>query len=106
MRRHLAALLLLYVTLDFANPLMPGAVRFEAGSIETIQAARTAAAPRSEAAPARLDATFPNGSLAPPVATLDRRVSLRPAASTLAFRAVRRPPPQRFEAPRPLSEDH
>lgn len=34
MLRHLPLLLLLYVMLDFANPLMPGAVRFEAGSIE------------------------------------------------------------------------
>ncbi len=42
--RRLPLLLLLYVTLDFANPLMPGAVRFEAGAVEVVQADRTARA--------------------------------------------------------------
>jgi hypothetical protein len=38
--RRLVFLLLLYVTLDFANPLMPGAVRFDGGGIETVHADR------------------------------------------------------------------
>lgn len=38
--RRLPMLVLLYVVLDFANPLMPGAVRFEGGSVEFVQADR------------------------------------------------------------------
>jgi hypothetical protein len=106
MRRRLPALLLLYVTLDFANPLMPGAVRFEAGSMDTVQADRAASLARSVTAPARLDATFPKDAVVPPAATVDRPVPMRPVTSTIAFRTVRRPPPQRLEAPRFPSEDH
>jgi hypothetical protein len=39
--RGAALLLLVYVTLDFANPLMPGAVRFEDGSVHVVHADRT-----------------------------------------------------------------
>jgi hypothetical protein len=39
--RYLVVALLAYVAADFANPLMPGAVRFTAGTIETINAHRT-----------------------------------------------------------------
>jgi hypothetical protein len=38
---RLALLLLVYVTLDFANPLMPGAVRFDDGSVDVVHADRT-----------------------------------------------------------------
>jgi hypothetical protein len=38
--RRLLFLLLLYVTLDFANPLMPGAVRFDGRGLETVPADR------------------------------------------------------------------
>jgi hypothetical protein len=40
MWRRIPLLVLLYMTLDFANPLMPGAVRFEAGAVESVQADR------------------------------------------------------------------
>lgn len=42
-RSRLALLLLVYVTLDFANPLMPGAVRFDRGSVDVVQGDRTRA---------------------------------------------------------------
>ena len=41
MVRRVPALLLLYVVLDFANPLMPGAVNFDAGaSVEAVRLER------------------------------------------------------------------
>jgi hypothetical protein len=40
MRCSLRLSVLLYVVLDFANPLMPGAVRFEGGSVVVVQADR------------------------------------------------------------------
>jgi hypothetical protein len=41
MTTHVLALfLLVYVTLDFANPLMPGAVRFDGGSVNVVHADR------------------------------------------------------------------
>jgi hypothetical protein len=45
---RVSLLLLVYVTLDFANPLMPGAVSFDRGSVEVVQGDRarpTAVAP-------------------------------------------------------------
>jgi hypothetical protein len=38
--RRLALLLVLYFALDFANPLMPGAVQFVDGSVEVVHADR------------------------------------------------------------------
>jgi hypothetical protein len=38
--RRLVFLLFLYVTLDFTNPFMPGAVRFDVGGFETVHADR------------------------------------------------------------------
>lgn len=38
--RRLALLLLVYVSLDFANPFMPGAVSFESGFVEAAGADR------------------------------------------------------------------
>jgi hypothetical protein len=37
---RVSLLLLVYLTLDFANPLMPGAVQFHGGSVEVVQADR------------------------------------------------------------------
>src|SRR5262245_56196826 len=39
-RSGLALFLLVYVTLDSANPLMPGAGRFDRGSVARVQGAR------------------------------------------------------------------
>jgi hypothetical protein len=55
LRRRLALLLFVYVSLEFANPFMPGAVTFEGGAIEAAKverhrpAAATAAAAPSPA---------------------------------------------------------
>jgi hypothetical protein len=46
---RMSLLLLVYLTLDFANPLMPGAVQFEEGSVQVVQADR--ARPTAFAAP-------------------------------------------------------
>jgi hypothetical protein len=37
---RVSILVLVYVTLDFANPLMPGAVSFDRGSVEIVQGDR------------------------------------------------------------------
>lgn len=61
---RLALLLLLYVSLDFTNPLMPGAVRFVEGAVDTVSADRARTGdPGPETAlgvgPAPLDAAAP-----------------------------------------------
>ena len=43
-RSGLALCLLVYVSLDFANPLMPGAVHFDRGSVDVVQGDRARAA--------------------------------------------------------------
>ena len=106
MRRHVPLLLLLYVTLDFANPLMPGAVRFEAGSIEVVPGDRAARAASPAVAPARLGAVHPTWRVVSSDATLDRRGPALPAAATLVRRTARRTPQPRLSGRRPPSEDH
>jgi hypothetical protein len=81
--RRLPLLVLLYVGLDFANPLMPGAVRFEGGGVECVQADRVARA----AAPA-----LPG----PAALGIDD-----PAPAE----AVSRPPPPGPAVPRPARRD-
>jgi len=49
--RHLALLLLVYLTLDLGNPFMPGAVQFMDGHLEVVDAGR----------PARSDLPLPAG---------------------------------------------
>jgi hypothetical protein len=106
MWRHLPLLLLLYVTLDFANPLMPGAVSFVAGSIEVVQADRTVRATRPAATTARLVAVLPTWSVVPTDAALARSAPLPLLPSRRSLRAVRRTPPHHFAASRSPSEDH
>ena len=69
--RRLPLLVLLYVVLDFANPLMPGAVSFERGAVESVPADRVARSPAAVMpAPAALrteDLRPPEGVLGPPV---------------------------------------
>src|SRR5262245_59253547 len=93
MRVHLPALLLLYVSLDFANPLMPGAVRFEAGSIEVVQADRTARAARA-VPPARPLAMLPTWSGLVRGVGFAQPVRMPPPKPTAALRAIRRLPRQ------------
>jgi hypothetical protein len=104
--RRLPLLLLLYVTLDFANPLMRGAVSFEAGSIEVVQGDRTARAARPAAAPADLVTEFPSWGVVPMDATLARPASLPLRPPSRAFRAVRRAPPRHFSTAPSPPEDH
>jgi hypothetical protein len=42
-RSGLVLCLLVYLALDFANPLMPGAVRFDRGSVDVVQGDRARA---------------------------------------------------------------
>jgi hypothetical protein len=103
MWRGVPLLVLLYVTLDFANPLMPGAVRFESGRIEVVQADRSA---RIDAAIAPAPETRP--IVSPPVA----EASLRPApVAAMLSRSPRRvarqlTPPRRPDPPSSATEDH
>jgi hypothetical protein len=103
MRWRLPLLVLVYITLDFGNPLMPGAVRFESGRIDAVQAdrgARTddsivpAPAPRPVAAPAAVQAR----ARPAPVASMPTRSPRR-----LARRVS---PPRRPDPPSSATEDH
>jgi len=105
MGRRLTLLLIVYVTLDFANPLMPGAVRFDAGGVGIVAAHGTVRpdlpAPEPEAALPVVPLVAP-----PPIA------GSRPGAvpETLSGGDRRQPPPRgRLSAspfPSPSSDDH
>lgn len=100
--RRLALLLSLYVSLDVANPLMPGAVQFVDGSVEVVQAERARSESLSAPAPLVRLPTLERPQVAvqaPPRShpiTVDRRQALRP---------VRRPSDASSAPPSP-SEDH
>jgi hypothetical protein len=103
MRRRLPLLVLLYATLDFANPLMPGAVRFEGGTVEVVPGGQSA----------RMDASVtPAPETRSVVALLaaDRRVRPTPmgAMSTRSPRRMARcvMPPRRSDRPSRTTEDH
>jgi hypothetical protein len=102
-RSGLAIVLLVYLTLDFANPLMPGAVRFERGSVDSIQGDR-----------ARPVVPSVSLELAPtPEAVIDRLAQVQASQGTrwpaeprrLRMAPIRRAP---LPSPDPLapSEDH
>jgi len=100
--RRFSLLLLLYVSLDVANPLMPGAVQFVDGSVEVVQADRARA--ESIVAPALLAHVPTLGrphvvvqtlSRSHPM-TVDHRQTLLPA----------RRPPDALSDPASPSEDH
>jgi hypothetical protein len=104
MRRHWPILLLLYLTLDFTNPLMPGAVSFNAGSIQVVPGDRTARAARPTEAAVRPVTVLPSWVALPLDAALARLTSLaspRPRPP----RVVRRATPRMSTPPSP-SEDH
>jgi hypothetical protein len=106
MRRQLFLLVLGYVTLDFANPLMPGAVTFAAGSVEVVQADRTARMARPAAVPARLPAALPTWTATLWDATPTRTAPASTPAPVATGRSARRAPPPSDFAPPPPSEDH
>ncbi len=106
MRRQLFLLVLVYVTLDFANPLMPGAVTFSAGSVDVVQADRTARMARPEAADARPPAALPTWTATLWDATPAPSVPASTPAPVATGRSARRAPPPSDFAPPPPSEDH
>ena len=100
--RRFSLWLLLYVSLDLATPLMPGAVQFVDGSVEVVQADR--ARPESLCAPALLAHVPTLGRPHVVVQTLprsrpmtvDHRQTLLPA----------RRPPDALSDPSSPSENH
>jgi hypothetical protein len=105
MRWRFPTLLLVYVTLDFANPLMPGAVSFAGGSIEVVQGDRTTRAVRT-AAPARLVATPPTSSVVAVDATLARSDRSHPLGRPQVRRRACRSSLPHCTVPPSPSEDH
>ena len=97
--RRLPLLLLLYVTLDFANPLMPGAVRFEAGSVEVVQADRIA---RAAVAAMPAQAARDEAPLDPDRA---QRVRVPVSLGPRPLRRLARRVPSRRSTPSPSSTD-
>lgn len=100
---RLALLLLVYVTLDFANPLMPGAVRFDGGSVDAVHADR--GRPATPASP--IDLPLSSETVIDRV--LHVRASDRPSPILEPRRQpmtrIRRAPPSSSDLPT-AAEDH
>ena len=83
--RQVTLLLLIYIALDFANPMMPGAVQLVGGSLETVAGcqARTAEvpAPAVTAVPGDLSTLVPQP--APSVQALARAAPFSPPTPVL-----------------------
>jgi hypothetical protein len=82
--RRIALLVLIYVALDFGNPLMPGAVHLVEGSLETVAGCHA----RTAQEPAPVVTAVPRCSfmVAPrrePIASTDRVVAAAAAAPPL-----------------------
>jgi hypothetical protein len=100
---RLTLLLLVYVTLDFTNPLMPGAVRFEGGSVDAVHADRVR--PVTPAVPVSVHAL--------PETVFDHMAHLRvperpspiPEPRRHAVTRIRRAPLSSSDPPA-VSEDH
>jgi hypothetical protein len=99
----LALLLFVYVTLDFANPLMPGAVRFDGGSVDAVHAER--ARPVTPAAP--VDLPLASETVVDRVAHVraSGRPSPVPEPRRHAVTRIRRAPPSSSDLPA-AAEDH
>lgn len=102
--RRLLLLFAVYVTLDVANPLMPGAVRFEEGAIRAVQADRPSR-PLLPVVPAvrtgqPLRPAAPLAEVTPATPSFARPIPAAPS------RLVRRVGPSRRDAPPPPAEDH
>jgi hypothetical protein len=83
--RLLACTLLVYIALDFGNPLMPGAVRFVSGELDTVEGAEN----RAPDTPAPIIAATPR-------ADIDLGLERRERASAEVPDAA--PPQPRFAA--------
>lgn len=101
-RGRLALLVLLYVALDFANPLMPGAVRLVEGCVEAVQAERG----RADSGPAQADrpVTADRSDRVAVRSVAPRRLP-RPAVPRPAIVAVQRTPEPASDSAA-SSEDH
>ena len=102
--RCLVALLALYAGLDFANPLMPGAVYFAHGAVSVVDGARVAPEKPVVAPPAASSMERPVAVATPPPAPF-----FRPEGDVLGGRlwpAAAHRPRRRASAPAPLSDDH
>jgi hypothetical protein len=103
----LLPVLLLYVAADFANPLMPGAVRFDAGTIEVVDADRIVRPVRPGSDPVHLVVAVPVRSAILGAAALDLPAPRPPPARVLlARRAIRRRSLRRFTARPSPPDDH
>lgn len=98
-------LLAVYVTLDVANPLMPGAVQFEAGAVQSVQAA-CPARPRLPAVPAIRSVESLRIAAVLPAVPAVRSAPVRPVPPPGARAMRRRVAPSALDAPPSLSEDH
>jgi hypothetical protein len=103
-KRGLTILLFVYLALDFANPLMPGAVQFAGGFVEVVQADR-----------ARPEMIHVAADLAPASAPLPRPpAQVGPARRSTPDGSVPRNPvaprvwraPHASSDPPPALEDH
>jgi hypothetical protein len=103
MRRRVPLLVLIYVTLDFANPLMPGAVSFEGGSVEVVPGDRTARVGVS-AMPAAVSSDTAN--MTPGERPVVRLAPVPVSSRQQPFRLARRLASEPSEAPAPSPEDH
>ena len=85
-------LLLLYTALDFGNPLMPGAVSFEAGTIQVVPGDRRPEPRDQPKRPARPVTVLPVWGAVPLGAVSLRPTSLAPARlpHSASFGALRR----------------
>ena len=92
--RHFALLLLLYAAMDFGNPLMPGAVSFQAGSIEVVPGTAMAERRDQPTRPASLPVQFSVWVAVPMGPSLARPASLLSGPLEPKLRVVRRAPAQ------------
>jgi len=100
--RWLVALLVLYTGLDFANPLMPGAVYFSSGVVTVVDGARSSPERPTTAPPAA--APGPH-VVAPPPSTPPPAFSGAQVARPWRV-PLRRPEPRAATAPPSAGEDH
>ena len=98
----MVALLALYACLDFANPLMPGAVHFVHGVVTVVDGARPA--------PVKPPIVLSPSSRADIAPAEERAMDLRHLAGGIVLTRPRRSPPRRPThrtlEPSPLGEDH
>ena len=101
MRRWLALLVGLYVALDFANPMMPGAVQLVDGSLETVAGCQH----RSAESPAPAPTLLPRhlAAVEPPRAPVPLAARVEPARPLVL--SLFRPPLESCSRPASSPDD-